>query len=228
VGVTRNAACAAVSLCMLFVIPAAASAQQGDATDLVSSINAVRAGYGLGSLTMSEQLNSAAQGFADVLAETSTFGHVSPDGRTLADRVGPTGYLTGRASWILSENLAWESRPLSTPENVTSEWLNSPSHRENLLDPDLREVGIGIADGTPAGMHQPGTYYVADFGAPYIALPVSPTVAAPAPAKRRARAHRVHRQARAQLGLRRDSLPAERPERRARRRVVRPGRDRQL
>ena len=227
-GVTRNAACAAVSLCMLFQIPAAASAQQSDATDLVSSMNAVRVSYGLMPLTLNAQLNSAAQGFADVLAETSTFEHVSPDGRTLADRVGPTGYLTGRASWILSENLAWESRPLSTPENVTSEWLNSPSHRENLLDPDLRDVGIGIAEGTPAGMHQPGTYYVADFGAASIALPVSPTPAAPVPAKRRARAHPVHRQARAQLGSRRDPRPAERPERSARRGVVRPGRDRHL
>jgi len=227
VGATRNAAHAALTLCMLFLIPATACAQD-DASDLLASMNAVRASNGLAPLTPNAQLNSAAQDFADVLAETSTFGHVSPDGQTLADRVGPTGYLTGRASWILSENLAWESRPLSTPANVTSDWLNSPSHRENLLDPDVRDVGIGIADGTPSGMHQPGTYYVADFGAPYIALPVSPTVAAPAPPKRRARAHRVHRQARAQLGLRRDSLPAERPERSARRRVVRPGRDRQL
>lgn len=40
----------------------------------------------------------------------------------------------------LGENL---SRADFTPTQVMEAWLNSPGHRQNLLDPDFVEVGIG-------------------------------------------------------------------------------------
>ena len=176
---------------MLFSISAGASAQTG-ADSLLDAINIVRASYGLTPVTMSPQLGAAAQGMAADMAATHTFGHVTADGRTLDDRVAPTGYIATHPTWALSENLAWEDAGLSTTANVMSGWLASPAHREVLLDPDIREVGIGLATGTPAGMDGPGTYYVADFAAPPAGSAES---AAPAPrAPARARRHPRHTQ----------------------------------
>ena len=42
--------------------------------------------------------------------------------------------------------------------------MSSPGHRENILRPQFREIGIGIALGA-AGAGADGATYTADFGA---------------------------------------------------------------
>jgi uncharacterized protein YkwD len=73
----------------------------------------------------------------------------------------------GYWTWSVGENLLWRS-PGVTPAQVVEMWLNSPAHREVLLDGDWREVGIaavhvGNAPGTFHG--QDVTIVAADFGA---------------------------------------------------------------
>jgi hypothetical protein len=43
-------------------------------------------------------------------------------------------------------------------------WMNSPEHRDNILEPDYDEVGIGVVPGTP-GDTSWGATYTTDFGA---------------------------------------------------------------
>ena len=53
------------------------------------------------------------------------------------------------------------SRP---PGEIHRAWMNSPGHRANILRPQFREIGIGIALGA-AGAGSDGATYTADFGA---------------------------------------------------------------
>jgi uncharacterized protein YkwD len=141
-----------------------ASAQTA-AQALLCDMNAFRSRAGLRPLRSNGQLHSAAQGMASDLAASHRFAHIASDGRTLVQRVRATGYTARRKAWRLAENIAWGSQLLAPPLSAASGWMDSPPHRHNLLDPGLRDVGIGVAQGTPDGASEPGTFYVADFGA---------------------------------------------------------------
>jgi uncharacterized protein YkwD len=127
-------------------------------------MNAFRARAGLRPLRWNNALRSAAKDMASEMAANHRFAHITRDGRTLVDRVSATRYTARRKRWRLAENIAWGSRGLASPLSIVTGWMGSPEHRRNMLDPGLRDVGIGIAEGTPAGELQSGTFYVADFG----------------------------------------------------------------
>ena len=42
--------------------------------------------------------------------------------------------------------------------------MDSPPHRENILNGSFREVGIAFDEGTPEADHEPGGIYTMDFG----------------------------------------------------------------
>ena len=47
------------------------------------------------------------------------------------------------------------------PASAVSMWMQSPGHRENLLRPSFRTVGLGLARGVWNG--RPALYVTADF-----------------------------------------------------------------
>ncbi|PSO60612.1 MAG: hypothetical protein BRC47_15685, partial [Cyanobacteria bacterium QS_7_48_42] len=54
-----------------------------------------------------------------------------------------------------------------TPEAVVEAWMGSSSHRENILNPDFTEIGIGyesIANDTGDASYN--QYWSQDFGTP--------------------------------------------------------------
>ena len=53
---------------------------------------------------------------------------------------------------------------LATAAEIHRAWMDSPGHRANILRPQFREIGIGIALGA-AGAGPDGATYTADFGA---------------------------------------------------------------
>lgn len=110
---------------------------------VAQQINAVRARAGLPAVQPSQRLAAAAQRYACLLARTGTFAHRGPDGSDLRSRVTDAGYTACRAA----ENLARGHDARS----VVPAWLDSPGHRRNLLDADVRDVGLGVAmdDGRP-------------------------------------------------------------------------------
>jgi hypothetical protein len=105
------------------------------------------------------------------------FGHESPDGGTLVQRLTDAGYLGDDDAWVVGENIGWGQASLATARSMVTAWMNSPGHRENLLSADYTQVGLGLALGTPTDQTW-GATYTPDFGAG----------AAPAPARPRARA----------------------------------------
>lgn len=124
--------------------------------------NAFRNDHGLRELALDEALTEAASRFADYLATNDVLGHTA-DGRRPAERAEAKGY----SYCIVLENLAYAYRSSGyTAHELVDElvegWKQSPAHRENLVDPDVAETGIGVARSTDTGAY----YAVQLFGLP--------------------------------------------------------------
>jgi len=112
-------------------------------------INVQRSANGLHTVTPNGDLRQAALGHSNEMISQHYFEHTSPAGVTFEDRIAATGYMRSARSWVVGENLVWGTGPLSTPQAVVTSWMNSPPHRENLLRPSFREIGIAAVAGTP-------------------------------------------------------------------------------
>jgi uncharacterized protein YkwD len=125
-------------------------------------VNAQRAAHGLRPLRASGDLRRAAHLHAVDMVRRRYFDHVSPDGRTMAERVKRTGYLSGARRWALGENIGWGSGASASAGGIVSAWMDSPGHRAVILDRRFGEVGLGIASGIPSGGS--GATFVLDAG----------------------------------------------------------------
>ncbi|MCT7973072.1 CAP domain-containing protein [Laspinema olomoucense] len=104
---------------------------------VVELTNVERAQQGLAPLTFNSQLAAAAQVHSVSMGMSDFMGHTNPmDGTIAADRVTSQGY----NYQTVAENVAG-GQP--TPEQVVREWMNSPSHRVNILNPTVTEIGVG-------------------------------------------------------------------------------------
>lgn len=131
---------------------------------LVCDVNSFRQQNGLRPVSWDWRLWYGAQNHATDMATRHYLAHVSPEGSGLADRMSPTGYMPANGGWTLSENLGFGTAMLSSPLAIAVGWMNSEMHRENLLDPDVDNIGVGLGFGPIADGGEPGIIYVADFG----------------------------------------------------------------
>jgi len=116
-----------------------AEAFHGDwRAEMLARVNAFRAENGLPPLRPDRRLDRAAQGHADDMARRDYFAHVSPEGGSAGDRATRSGYPWHR----MLENLAAGQ---SSPAEAVEGWKGSAGHRHAMLDPEVREVGIGYA-----------------------------------------------------------------------------------
>lgn len=122
--------------------------------EMLSRINAARSEAGLAPLKACASLRRAAQGYAGVMARTSTVSHVGPDGTWPWDRMRAEGFRFRAAA----ENLATGQTSI---EQVLGDWSISPPHQANLMDPRMTQVGFGFAS-DPQGSGR--GYWVQDFG----------------------------------------------------------------
>jgi uncharacterized protein YkwD len=156
---TASAACSGDA-----VAPTDATTASVAAAAIVCDLDAQRADRGLPPLRSDARLASAAQRMADDMAARHYLSHVTPNGADLTARIRPTGYIPANPLWALAENLGWGTNTLSTPLATVQGWMASPAHRVNVLDPDMRDVGVGVSEGAVTGGGLSGTFYVADFG----------------------------------------------------------------
>lgn len=105
---------------------------------LLSLINAQRMASKVRILTLSPLLTSVAQTYADDMVRRNYFGFNNPEGAALDSLAQRNGY-AGRTIPALA-------RGHSTPEGALDAWWKSPQNRQNLLEPQLGQLGIGIAD----------------------------------------------------------------------------------
>lgn len=99
----------------------------------------MRADHGLPPLTANSALTSAAQSYTKTMALNDWFSHTGPDGSTLPSRAEAAGY-TGWS--YLAENL-YKGPAGDSAASIVQAWLNSPSHRSNILSPQAKEIGVG-------------------------------------------------------------------------------------
>ena len=76
-----------------------------------------------------------------------------------------TGYLHRAHAFTVGENIGGgRGRRHGSPMAVFDDWMHSPAHRANILDPAYRDVGVGIARGYPIGADSGSATYTVDFG----------------------------------------------------------------
>ena len=108
--------------------------------DAMKLVNEQRAANGLHALTLSSELTEKARIKSREMKQLNYFSHTSPTYGSPFDMMKALGIRYVSAG----ENIAMGYR---TAEAVVNAWMNSPSHRENLLSSRYTVMGIGYADG---------------------------------------------------------------------------------
>jgi uncharacterized protein YkwD len=103
---------------------------------LMDRINEDRISRGLSKLEWNDQLAASALTHGRRLVEQGRLSHQLPGEPDLSERIHTTGLRFDAAG----ENLAIAGNV----EQIHTELMNSPPHRENILDPDYNSVGIAI------------------------------------------------------------------------------------
>jgi hypothetical protein len=137
---------------------------------LVDQTNVERQETGLYGLQVNELLQRAAQLKAEDMAAKGYFAHTTPDGKTPWYWLEQAGYVFAAAGENLAVNFV-------DSEDVTEAWMESPKHKENILNGGFTEIGIATAKGTYKGKET--TFVVQFFGRPM----VTPVVAETKPAE---------------------------------------------
>lgn len=125
---------------------------------LENFVNQTRKSIGLSALNVNEKLNQAAMAKAENMVQNNYFDHTSPSGITPWFWFLKAGYNYKYAG----ENLAigfYES------EEVFNAWLNSPSHKANIINPNYTEVGTAVLSGFGGSN---SIVVVQEFGSPIL------------------------------------------------------------
>lgn len=111
-------------------------------------------------------LSRAAQMKADDMLQRGYYSHTTPEGYTPLYWLDLVGYQYLNAG----ENL--DLTYVQTEEDIQTAWMNSPSHRANLLFPAFTEIGVGVASGEYQGMQ-------VTFAVELYATPLPPPIVLP-------------------------------------------------
>lgn len=129
--------------------PVTSSASAAEA-EVLRLVNKERAKVGCSPVTADPALAKLAGNFSADMAARGFFDHTDPDGVTPWDRADRAG-----VKGVGAENIA---RGGADPGAVMNSWMNSDSHRANILNCDFKRLGVGVvmADGGP--------WWTQDFG----------------------------------------------------------------
>jgi hypothetical protein len=134
----------------------------GFATDIsVSKLyeltNAERTKYDLQKLQYNDSLAAAARKKAEYMFQHNYWSHYAPDGTTPWDFIVSQGYQYEYAGENLAKNFLFS-------QGVVDAWMNSKTHKENILRKDYTEVGFAVVNGILNG--EQTTLVVQMFGKP--------------------------------------------------------------
>jgi hypothetical protein len=134
----------------------------GFATDitvekLYQLTNQERQKNGLAPLNYSEELSQAAYKKAQDMFTKNYWSHYAPDGTTPWNFILASGYRYEFAGENLAKNFLFS-------DGVVSAWMNSPTHRDNILRKEYTDVGFAVVNGILNG--EETTLVVQMFGKP--------------------------------------------------------------
>lgn len=160
------------------VIPTKSGQVLGYAANISTSeverlTNVQREQNGLSDLTDDPVLDGAALKKGQDMLAKGYWAHVAPDGTQPWAFFIAAGYNYQYAG----ENLA---RDFPDASSAVAAWMASPTHRENMLSPNYKDIGIGVVEGNLAGVDT--TIIVQFFGTKLgDSLPVAPLANAATP-----------------------------------------------
>jgi uncharacterized protein YkwD len=123
-------------------------APSAQADRVIELVNQARATNGCTALVSEEHLTAAAAAHSSDMSDRNYFSHTTPEGVEFDDRIKAAGYpLPG------AENIASGYRSAA---QVMDAWMNSTGHRANILNCDLKTIGVSL--------DTDGFYWTQDFG----------------------------------------------------------------
>lgn len=110
--------------------------------DIIDRTNALRRENGAAALRVNDKLMQAAQVRADEMASSSVYSHTRPDGRRNTS-VTDCPYVGENIHRIAD----WALQGKSVSEAAVWSWNLSGGHRDNLLEKNYAETGVGLSRG---------------------------------------------------------------------------------
>ncbi len=130
-------------------------------SDLYKYTNVEREKFAVGVLTLNPDLSKAATEKANDMFKNNYWSHVSPSG------VEPWYFFSqvGYDYTYAGENLA---KNFNDSKSVVKAWMNSPSHKDNMLSPNYTDIGFAVVNGVLDGYET--TLVVQFFGTKRVPL----------------------------------------------------------
>ena len=131
-----------LTLLLTLFTPGSSLAQGDSATQVINTINSLRAQRGLAALEPHPALMQIAQQHSQYQASIGTWTHYSADGSRPKDRARAAGFGNGAEPYI-SENVAYGYKS-SIMETINGPW-NDPDHHHTMYNPSAKYIGAGVA-----------------------------------------------------------------------------------
>ncbi len=112
--------------------------------NIIKLTNQQREAAGLNILSPNAKLTAAAQAKANNMFELQYWDHYGPNGETPWMFITQSGYTYVYAG----ENLA---KGFRTAEGVHEAWMASPTHKENIISPNYKDIGVAVVQGVLLG-----------------------------------------------------------------------------
>lgn len=106
--------------------------------EMLVYVNEIRSQYGLSELYGLETLDAVSQTRAEELV--TSYSHTRPDGRSFDTAIDDAGL----EWWSNAENIAYGLNTMTTAKEAFDAWINSPAHRENILNPKLKYMSVAM------------------------------------------------------------------------------------
>lgn len=135
---------------------------------IIKYTNLERTKRGLQPLVLQRKLTASSLKKVDDMLNRQYFEHVSPQGESVADLVREVDYQFE----TVAENLALGD--FGSDQKLVQAWMDSPTHRANILNPRFVEIGVAAANGDYKGERQ--WLFVQHFGKPLPNCPKTDTV----------------------------------------------------
>jgi uncharacterized protein YkwD len=119
---------------------------------VLTLINKERAKQGLTAVVHNPLLDQAAEKHAVQMTKVNTMAHDGIGDGDPGERIRAEGF---RNAW--GENVAVGQL---TPEQVVREWMASPEHKRNIMDPNFKQSGIAQTQAADGRL-----YWAQEFGA---------------------------------------------------------------
>lgn len=111
--------------------------------------NEARRQHGAPPLTWETSLRDVARSHSADMLSRDYFSHTSPDGRTQHERL-LAGYrfplsMSGENIWSGTGHDPGNTSHVAAI--IVNNWMSSAGHRQNLLNPEFTDIGVGVAAG---------------------------------------------------------------------------------